>query len=105
MKPVSNKQVSIEDKFWAERIKTNREAGLPQQYKMLKDTGRLDSLNLEWKPGDPNEPHIFWESDTAKWLEAASYSLGVFPNPELERMVDEVIALLAHAINFSKDRF
>jgi DUF1680 family protein len=42
-------------------------------------------------------PHIFWDSDVAKWIEAASYSLGTHPNAELEAKVDEVISLLVAA--------
>ncbi len=42
-------------------------------------------------------PHIFWDSDVAKWLEAASYSLATHPDPVLETQVDEVINLIAGA--------
>ncbi len=61
---------------------------------MLQDSGRLDALRLTWKPGQPNPPHVFWESDIAKWVEAASYSLGTHPDPDLEALLDGVIALL-----------
>ena len=33
---------------------------------------------------------IFGDSDPAKWIEAASYSLATHPDPELEAMVDQV---------------
>jgi DUF1680 family protein len=42
-------------------------------------------------------PHIFWDSDIAKWLEAASYSLATHPDPALEVQVDEVIGLIVSA--------
>ena len=32
-------------------------------------------------------PHQFWDSDVAKWLEAASYSLATHANAELESKV------------------
>ena len=38
---------------------------------------------------------VFQDSDVAKWLEAAAYSLGQCPNPALEREVDSVVELLA----------
>jgi DUF1680 family protein len=63
---------------------------------MCKETGRLDALRLNWKPG-MEPPHIFWDSDVAKWIEAASYSLGTHPNPELEAKVDEVVRLIVAA--------
>jgi uncharacterized protein len=42
-------------------------------------------------------PHIFWDSDIAKWLEAASYSLATHHDPALEAQVDEVIRLIVAA--------
>jgi DUF1680 family protein len=42
-------------------------------------------------------PHIFWDSDVAKWLEAASYSLATHPDQALEAQVDEVIRLIVAA--------
>jgi DUF1680 family protein len=40
---------------------------------------------------------MFWDSDVAKWLEAASYSLATHPDPQLETLLDEVIAIIAQA--------
>ena len=36
---------------------------------------------------------VFQDSDVAKWIEAAAYALAAGENPELEKAVDEVIAL------------
>ena len=89
--------VEIRDAFWAPRRDTVRTVTLDHQYRQLVDTGRLDALRLTWKPGDRPEPHIFWDSDVAKWIEAASYSLVTDPDPELEARVDEAIRLLSGA--------
>ncbi len=97
LSPVSFTQVQINDAFWAPRIAANRTNTLPVEYDQLKATGRLDSLKLEWEHGQPNQPHIFWESDIAKWLEAASYSLSSHPDPRLNAMVDAAIDLLEFA--------
>ncbi len=40
---------------------------------------------------------VFQDSDVAKWLEAAAYSLVNHPDAELERRVDEMIALVGSA--------
>src|SRR5690606_20601606 len=40
---------------------------------------------------------VFQDSDVAKWLEAACYSLQYAPNPELERLINEVVELLGRA--------
>lgn len=97
VKPVSFTNVVIDDAFWSPRIKVNREQTIPHQYQQSKETGRIEAFKLKWKPGMKDEPHIFWDSDVAKWLEAASYSLATHPDPELDRLVDEVITLIASA--------
>lgn len=95
--PVLFNNVRIKGGFWGKRIETNRAVTLPIQYKQLQDTGRIDAWKLKWKPGMPNEPHIFWDSDVAKWMEAASYSLTCHPDKALEKQLDEVIALMKKA--------
>jgi DUF1680 family protein len=97
LSPVSFADVRIDDRFWAPRIAANRERTIPCNYKQCKETGRIDALKLDWKLGQPNPPHIFWESDIAKFLEAASYSLKTHPDADLEAKVDDVIALLQSA--------
>jgi DUF1680 family protein len=97
MQPFDLASVEINDGFWAPRLETNRRVTIPHEHKMCKDTGRIDAFRLEWKPGQPDPPHIFWDSDVAKWIEAASYSLATHPDPALDRLLDEVIALIASA--------
>ncbi|HVU13135.1 MAG TPA: beta-L-arabinofuranosidase domain-containing protein [Phototrophicaceae bacterium] len=84
------KNVSIAKGFWADRQATNRDKTLPAIYHQLQTTGRFDAWNLDWKPGQP-VPHIFWDSDIAKWAEAVGYSLETHPNPEFEREVDAIV--------------
>lgn len=96
-KPVKFHNVNIEDGFWAPKIRTNRERTIPAIYQQCKETGRIDVLKLQWKPGDEPVPHVFWDSDVAKWLEAACYSLALQPSPELARTVDEVVDLFVAA--------
>lgn len=40
---------------------------------------------------------VFQDSDAAKWIEAAAYSLHNFPDPTLEKMVDELVETIAAA--------
>jgi len=95
--PVPFTQVRIEDNFWSPRIRVNRERTLPAEYRQCRDTGRIDAFKLDWKPGQEHKPHQFWDSDVAKWIEAASYSLAAYPDSALEAQLDEVIALIAAA--------
>jgi DUF1680 family protein len=72
-------------------MEVNHEQTIPHEYKQCKDTGRIDAFLLNWKPGMEPKPHYFWDSDVAKWIEAASYSLATHPDPELDALLDEVI--------------
>jgi uncharacterized protein len=95
--PVSFLQVSIEDDFWARRIAINHEVSIPQVYQQLKETGGIDAFRLEWREGQPKRPHIFWDSDVAKWLEGACYDLALNPGPERAALVNEVASLIVSA--------
>ncbi len=91
-KYVSFENVKINDGFWGKLQKTNKCVTLPVEYERTKATGRLDAFKLLWKPeSDTIKPHIYWDSDVAKWIEAAAYSLVTHPDPELESILDEAI--------------
>ena len=95
LKAVDFSRVQLKDAFWAPRVKINHERTIPIQYQHLLSTGRIDGIDPEYKPGDRTAHHIFWDSDVAKWMESASYSLATHPDKELERQLDEVIAKFA----------
>lgn len=95
--PIPFINVSIEDIFWEPRQRANREHTIPIEYQQCRDTGRIDAFRLSWKPGMKPVPHIFWDSDIAKWIEAASYSLANHPDPQLDALLDEVISLITFA--------
>ena len=96
------------DYSFAGRVqKLVREEVLPYQYKILNDalpdvekSHAIENIRLaakKLKGGDvkPEEFYgmVFQDSDVAKWIEAAAYALAAGENPELEKAVDEVIAL------------
>ena len=93
--PVPHTQVTLNDSFWAPRIQRNRDVTIPHVRKMLAETGRIDALDLNWRLGMPNRPHHFWDSDNAKWIEAASLSLATHPDPALDADLDAIIAKYA----------
>src|SRR6267142_711948 len=95
LSPVPISRVIIDDGFWAPRLETNRRVTVPLVHERCKESGRIDALRL--KEGDPNKPHVFWESDVAKWMEAAACSLRTHPDPQLESQLEEVISLVARA--------
>ncbi len=97
LSPLPLTQVTIGGPFWGPWVEANRRATLPHVYEACKNTGRIDALRLQWRPGDPNPPHIFWDSDVAKWLEAAAYELAVHPDAALAQRAEETADLLIKA--------
>ncbi len=81
--------------FWGRRFEINRTATIPTVYDRFTDTGRFEALKCNWKEGcDLPKPHFFWDSDIAKWIEAAAYSIAVHPDKELEKIIDETVDLI-----------
>lgn len=97
MRSFGLENVAVDDRFWTPRQETNRLVTLPIEYRQCRKTGRLRAWKLNWRPGRGNPPHIFWDSDAAKWLEAVGYSLAARPDRKLERLADKVIDDIAAA--------
>jgi uncharacterized protein len=63
------------------RRKTIASVTIQTQLAQLRSTGRYDCFKLEWKriyedkSSWPVPPHLFWDSDLAKWIEGACYFL------------------------------
>ncbi len=103
--PLALTDVTIADAFWAPRRRVNRERTIPHIYRQLLATGRIDAFRRDWNPGPEirargqwGGTHVmFWDSDVAKWIEAASYSLATNPDPQLDALLDQVIGLIAQA--------
>ena len=96
--PVPFTQVTLDDPFWAPRQEINRRVSIPHMYQMLIDTGRIGAFDLAFERPVPSSiVHIFGDSDPAKWLEAASYSLITHPDPELAAVVDQVVDKIINA--------
>lgn len=99
-KPVYLDHVQITDGLWAERQGTNRNRTIPAIYDQLEKTGRIDAWRMDPDRERPRKRSVitmFFDSDTAKWLEAVGYSLHTHPDPELEKQADAVIELIKGA--------
>lgn len=99
-KPIYLNCVQITGGLWEERQSTNRSRTIPAIYHNLERTGRLDAWRLDpnrERPKRRSVIYMFWDSDSAKWLEAVGYSLHTHPDPELERQADELISLIESA--------
>ena len=99
------RNVKIQDPFWSPYMDLIREKVLPYQWEVLNDR-QPDAApshavkNFRIAAGlEDGEFYgeVFQDSDLAKWLEAAAYSLETHPDEELEKTIDEVIELIMRA--------
>ncbi len=81
--------------FWKEKQDLVRRATTPAVYQRFVETGRFGAFKCDWKKGMPHHPHVFWDSDVAKWLEGAAYLTALERDPELEKIVDDTVAHIA----------
>ena len=85
----------LEDCFFAPRIERNMQSTVPAVWAACEKTGRFKAFDLNWKEGDPGKPHIYWDSDVAKWIEGVAYVIQNATVPEWEKLVDEMIDNIA----------
>jgi DUF1680 family protein len=101
--PVGPRQVKILDGFWKNWRDLIGKVTLFHEYSELQRQGHLEALLLDPKKHRGREEKdgwywggsIFWDSDLAKWLEAAAARLENAPDPDLEKLADQLIACLA----------
>lgn len=91
MKNISYRNVEINGGFWKEKQETNRKITVNAVFDRFDDTGRITAFNVNWKGGDPNRPHIFWDSDVAKWIEGTAAVLNWDKIPEFEEKIEWLI--------------
>lgn len=107
---MDNTRFKIDDSFLGRYQKLVKEVVIPYQEKILKDEipGAEKSHAIEnfiqagevltkGKCDKEFYGMVFQDSDVAKWLEAAAYSLEVYPDLELEKRCDEIIDIIKRA--------
>ncbi len=91
MKNINYKQVEITGGYWKKKQELNKNVTIDAVYDRFSETGRIKAFKFEWKEGMPDKPHIFWDSDVAKWMEGAAYVLAKEHNDEIYQKVNELI--------------
>ncbi|NLZ37562.1 MAG: glycoside hydrolase family 127 protein [Clostridiales bacterium] len=91
MKNISFDNVNLNSGFWAEKQKLIREVSMKNVCKRFEETGRFEGTKLSWKEGQPNKPHVYYDSDIAKWIESVAYILTKHDAPELREYASNVI--------------
>lgn len=99
---ISPQKIKLLEGFWWNRNKLLSEVIIPYQWNTLNnrtegvplshavDNFRIAAKEIGGIPGGT----IFQDSDVAKWIEAAAYSLMFHPNNELESNIDELVRLV-----------
>lgn len=104
-KPVSLDRVKIKDNFWGKRIEIMCNTAIPYQWEVLNDnvpgadkSHAVENFRIAAGESDGSFYGMpFQDSDVAKWIEAASYSLVLYPNSALEKTLDDLISTIKKA--------
>ena len=59
MKHIDYRHVELKEGFWKQKLDMVRDTTVHAVYDRFCDTHRFSALKCEWKPGDPDMPHIF----------------------------------------------
>jgi uncharacterized protein len=98
--------VEFSDGLWAPRQRAVRERTVPFLYGQCEKIGMIEALEVKEPPGPLAYPFknngttttvMYWDSDLAKWIEAASYTLATHADPKLEALIDDLVARIAKA--------
>lgn len=84
-------KVDLTGGFWADKIRLVRDVTLDSVYDRFSESGRIGAFQLNYKQGEPNSPHFFWDSDVAKWMESVAYLTAKERMPEEEARVDALV--------------
>jgi DUF1680 family protein len=103
--PLDQTQVFVTGGFWDKLQQQVGQVTLGHVYQEMRNQGHLDALRLDQRMHRGRQESsnwywggsIFWDSDVAKWLEAASAYLQHRKDAKLETIVEGTIELLAGA--------
>jgi hypothetical protein len=90
--------VRLTDDFWRPRLERNRSVTIPHILRQNEITGRVDNfLKAAGRLEGPHKGQRYNDTDVYKVVEAASYALAVAPDPDLDRKLDALVAIIAAA--------
>lgn len=90
--------VTLTDGFWKDRFDLNKNVSLSNVRKRFEESGRFDALRFNYATTG-KKPHIFYDSDVAKWMEAVAYLIEKDPDGmrEHEALCEELIDCMERA--------
>jgi uncharacterized protein len=96
LEPVSYMDVTINDNFWAPRIKLNQKNGIRSVF----ESGKTSLVNFDIASGRLKGEHdkkLAADSDIYKIIQGVAYSLHHAPDKELEAFTDSLIDMIVAA--------
>lgn len=87
-------KVKLKDGFIKEKYELNRKITINAVYDRFCDTGRISAFECKSVSDNHKQPHFFWDSDVAKWIEGAAYLIKLNPDKELEQKIDRIVELI-----------
>ena len=98
-------QVRVSDTFWSSRQRLMTDVTIPYMEKILRDevegAEKSNAIrNFRMAAGEESGEFygmVFQDSDVAKWLEAAAYSLSLKEDEGLRARIKEIVALIGRA--------
>ncbi len=97
IQPVPFTSVKLTDNFWEPKIKINHDVTIPHALEQSKNRILNFEIAAKLKSGKFASSYPFDDSDVYKIIEAASYSLHYFPDPQLEAKIDSLIDIIGLA--------
>ncbi|PJJ59606.1 glycoside hydrolase family 127 protein [Hymenobacter chitinivorans] len=95
---VSFTRVKLADNFWLPRLKTNTDVTIPASFQRCEATNRVKNFEMAAaRQGKFATIFPFDDTDIYKTIEGASYSLKLYPDPQLNQYLDELIRKVAAA--------
>ena len=91
---VNYQKVKMTGGFWKNWQEVVADRTVDAVYEQFDASGRVAAMGHTWRTGEPNKPHIFYDSDMAKWIEGAAYTLSYRKNPDLEDRIDALVNLI-----------
>lgn len=93
---ISFKNVTFDGGFWKQRYDLNRLVSINSVKRQFESSGRFDALRFNYEQGKSHYPHIYYDSDVAKWIEAVAYSIIKNGGHEDEqKLIDELVRSMA----------
>lgn len=96
MKHIPFYSTRIEGGFWGDRQKTSREVTVDAVYDRFEETHRFEAMKCDREQHEREgwKPHIFWDSDAAKWIEGTAYTLEYEKNEQFESKIDRLVDMM-----------